>query len=135
MVNENMLGNFFVWDGIEFSGQSAKMCHEASEFNIHNPFTLIHKNKNSIDYYHFANNSKNKQINQVYLANIDLLNRFISYFTDRVNQSKFLFKAYDLKFDLSLDPQHQLAFENTSIMLNRDEFSKSLHFEPMSRKL
>jgi len=124
MVNEKQFGDFFVWNGIEFSGQSAKMCNEAANFKVYNPFTIIEKKKDYIDYYHFANATKNKQINQVYLANIDLLKRFIAYFNDHVRRSKLLSKAYNFKFSIAgIQP---VAFEDITLALNRDEFSKSV---------
>lgn len=135
MVDKRKFGNFFVWDGMKFNAQSAKICVEASGFKVNNPFTIIQRNNDSIDYYHFANDSKSKQINQVYLANIDLLNLFISYFNERINQSKLLARAYDLKFDLGLNKEKQLAFEDPAIVLSRDEFFQSLNFEPMFKKL
>ena len=124
MVDESKFGDFFVWDGIAFSGESGKMCQEAGSFGIHNPFTIIDRNKNGIDYYHFANDSINKQINQTYLANLDLLQHFISHFKENINQSKPLMKAYDLTFDLNL---HQTThFEDHPISYDRSEFLRSI---------
>jgi DNA-binding CsgD family transcriptional regulator len=125
MVDENKFGNFFVWDGIEFSGRSGQMCREAGEFGIHNPFTIIDRNNNGIDYYHFANNSTNKQINQMYLANIDLLHLFISYFKDNIKKSKPLSKAHDFKFNVNSDIK--IAFEDSLITYDRSDFLNSIN--------
>jgi DNA-binding CsgD family transcriptional regulator len=124
-VDESKFGNFFVWDGIEFSGRSAKMCREAGEFGIHNPFTIIERNKNEIDYYHFANHSVSKQINQVYLANLDLLYLFISHFNDNIKRSRTLSKAHDFIFDLNSDDT--IAFEDSLMTYDRSDFLNSIH--------
>ncbi|MEO8402655.1 MAG: helix-turn-helix transcriptional regulator [Gammaproteobacteria bacterium] len=134
MVNEKQFGDFFVWDGMQFSAQSAQLCVEAAGFKVHNPFTIIEKRKDCINYYHFANATRTKQINQVYLANIDLLKLFISQFNDHVRQSKSLSNAYTFKFNLA--GAQQVDFEETEIALNRDEFSKELNLNTSSsRKL
>lgn len=130
MVNEKQFGDFFVWNGMQFSQQSAKICIEASCFKVHNPFTIIEKRKDCINYYHFANSTRTKQINQVYLANVDLLKLFISYFNDHVKQSRALSKAHDFKF--SIAGAQQVAFEDTTIILNREEFSKDIKANEVS---
>lgn len=124
MVDENKFGSFFVWDGIEFTGESGKMCQEAGNFGIHNPFTIIDRNNDGIDYYHFANDSINKQINQIYLANLDLLHLFITHFKENINKSKVLKKAYDLTFDLN--PRQTINFEDDSIHCERSQFLQSI---------
>lgn len=124
MVDEKKFGDFFVWDGIEFSGKSAQMCQEAGEFGIHNPFTIIQRNKESLDYYHFANDSHNKQINQIYLANFDLLKLFISHFNESISHSRFLKNAHELTIDIDSIPQK--TFEDSSIFYDREEFLKVL---------
>jgi DNA-binding CsgD family transcriptional regulator len=132
MVDQNKFGNFFVWDGIEFTGRSAQMCEEAGAFGIHHPFTIIQKNKDSIDYFHFASQSKDKQINQVYLANLDLLNLFISYFQENINQSKSLIRAYDFTFNLGFNP---IAFEKDPAYWNKLEFKQILETSKKLDKL
>lgn len=126
MVDEKKFGKFFVWDGIQFTGQSAQMCHEAAEyFDIHNPFTIIQRNSNgSIDYYHFANNSSRKQINQAYLANLDLLNLFILYYKEQIRQSKALMKAYDFTIDVKHAPT--VEFEDSSLTYDRSQFMQQI---------
>lgn len=124
MVDEKRFGNIFIWDGIQFSGESARMCREAGEFGIHNPFTIIDRNKNEINYYHFASKTHNKQINQIYLANLDLLKLFIARFHEMINQSKSLAKAYDLTFDTIATPK--TSFEDNSISYDRSGFIQCL---------
>lgn len=120
MVDENRFGEFFVWDGIEFSGESARMCREAGEIGLHNPFTIIERTHEGIEYFHFASNTINRQVNQAYLANLDLLKVFIAYFKENVNQSRALSKAYAFKIDVNSVPP--TSFEDDSIIYDRSEF-------------
>jgi len=102
------------------------MCAEAGNFSIHNPFTIIKKNNNVIDYYHFASDWQDKKINQVYLANLDLLNLFIEHFTANIKQSKLLSKAYDFTFNLNNGNESNLKFEEDS-NCDRAEFIRSIN--------
>lgn len=124
LAQQNKLGNFFVWDAIEFTGRSAQMCQEAGEFGIYNPFTIIDKQKDGINFYHFASHSHDKQINQVYLANVDLLQLFISHFRETVQQSKSLKKVHDFTFDLS--DQQSKNFEDETLVYDREDFIRTL---------
>lgn len=133
MIDETKVGNYIVWDAIEFTGIGEKMCMEAHHFGIHNPFTIIHKNKDSIDYFHFANDSVSKHINQIYLANVDLLNRFIDYFKEAVKQSKLLSYAYQLTFDIDLPHKIVMThFGDTSMVCDQAEFFRDIS---VSKKL
>lgn len=92
------LGNYVMWDFIELDGASQQMDSEGKQFGINHTFTMIEKNNDgSTDYYHFANKGSSLSINQVYLANQDLLKAFITHFHEQIKQSKLLSKAYDLK--------------------------------------
>lgn len=99
------LGNYIIWDAIERSGKSDKMHKEAAEFGIQHTFTIIQKNEEGCDYFHFANNLPSKSINQIYLANLDLLKMFILHFKEHVGQSKILTSAYDYKFNIDVNAE------------------------------
>lgn len=120
MLADNRFGDFFVWDGIEFRGDAARMCQQAGEMGLYYPFTIIERNSQSIDYYHFASNTTNRQINQTYIANLDLLKLFISYFKTNVTQSKMLSKAYQFTFDVNAAPN--TSFEDDAIIYERSDF-------------
>lgn len=125
MLDETKFGEFFVWDGIQFKGEAARLCNLADEMGLFYPFTIIEKNSQGIDYYHFASNTTNKQINQTYIANLDLLKLFISYFKENVSQSKALSKAYQFTFDVNSAPK--TSFEDDSIIYDRSDFIQSIH--------
>ncbi len=93
-----LIKNYFIWDSIKPTGQTAKMDAEANEFGIKHTFTIIENYGEERNYYHFANDSDDTIINQVYLTNIDLLEYFIMYFKEKINDSPKLSSAYNVKF-------------------------------------
>ncbi len=115
MANNDKLGNYVVWDAIERFGKSEKMHREAAEFGVQHTFTIIEKSSQGKNFYHFANNSSCKTINQIYLCHLDLLKIFIMHFNESVTQSKSLSHAYNISFALDK------AAGNYSAKLN-DEF-------------
>ena len=90
LADNSKFGNYVIWDAIERYGQSEKMHREAAQFGVQHTFTIIEKNQNSNDYYHFAHQSSSNSINQVYLSNLDLLKCFILHFNDNVSQTNLL---------------------------------------------
>lgn len=100
---QESLGNYVLWDNIELDGKSRKLFHEAMNFGVDHTFTIIEKNVNGMQYYHFASNTKDKSINQEYLRHLDLLKRFTCYFNEQVASSKNLRDAYSSTFSLAAD--------------------------------
>jgi DNA-binding CsgD family transcriptional regulator len=123
MVDANRLGNFFIWNNVELGKEKEKMCLEAADFGIKNVFTIIDRSKNGIDYFHFANDLPTREFNQGYLAKLELLQAFIHYFKNSIQQSKPLKKAYDFKFDLG--PQ-KLMLGNDSTVCDHNDFLECL---------
>lgn len=129
LADKNRFGNHVVWDAIERFGKSAKMHSEAAQFGVQHTFTLIDKNDNGQDYYHFANDSACKSINQIYLANIDLLKMFTLHFNENVAQSAALRHAYEMTF--GIDPEaegYSTQFEDRFVIADhsRKEFLNSI---------
>lgn len=130
MAKDNKFGGHIIWDEIERCGRSLKMHSEAAQFGVQHTFTIIEKDKNGSHYYHFANDSTSKSINQSYLANFDLLKLFIQHFNENVHQSKHLSSAYKLKFELDkLNGRYDINESNQIIIENdiRSEFINSLN--------
>lgn len=125
-IDAEKIGKFIVWDAIEFTKVGEKICIESNHLGVHNPFTIINKSKKFIDYYHFASSSIDKKINQVYLANIELLQHFILYFNEKIQQSSQLKRAYDWKFDMRSNKKVIMTNFNEEIMIyNKNDFFKS----------
>lgn len=126
-IDEKKIGNHIIWDAIEFTKIGEQICIESAQLGVHSPFTIISHSSTGIDYYHFASHLTDKRINQIYLANIDLLYRFIDYFKEKVSQSRFLRQAYQFILDLSLfRPVKMTPFNEESIVFDRCDFFKSI---------
>ena len=100
LAKKNNLGCYILWDSLDRVGLSEKMHTEAAQFGVRHTFTIIEKKHFHSDFYHFATHVKNNSINQVYIENIDLLQRFIIYFNKVISSSSVLIKAYDIVFKL-----------------------------------
>lgn len=129
LAQDNQFGKYVIWDAIEPSGQSYKMDTDAANLGVKHTFTVIEKNANGSDFYHFANNSTSKSINQVYIESIDLLKLFISHFKDNIQNSKTLLATYDLQF--AIDPNTEgfkiNANSEAQFMYDKNEFLRSLN--------
>lgn len=107
MASEEEGDRFVVWDLINTPG-TEKMSKLSWEYDIKHTFMItekIDRNKDGnieVNYYHFATDSNENSFNQIYLSNLDLLKCFIDSFKEKVQNSRELNKAYDLKF--VLDP-------------------------------
>jgi DNA-binding CsgD family transcriptional regulator len=109
--NKN-LENFVIWDMIERRGMSAKMHQEAAAFGLQHTFTIIENTHQGRHYYHFGNSGSSLAINQVYLANLDLLKKFTHYFKESINQSKALAAAHEIKFKIAPNAEGYLTTPN-----------------------
>lgn len=105
MAEMDSIQNYCVWDSIQYTGLSAKMNVEARELGLRHTFTIIQKNNESQDYYHFATHLHDSSINQRYLANMDLLKLFIMNFKSTMQLSKSLSSVYDVKFSIDDNAQ------------------------------
>lgn len=94
---------YVIWDSIELKGLALQMNQDAVLHGARHPFTLIQKNDDSVDYYHFATHRSEETINQVYLHNRDLLKLFILYFKEKIAALFHLQKAYQMPFIISDD--------------------------------
>ncbi len=137
LAGKNIIKDYFVWDSVERCGLSAKMHQEAGAFGVKHTFTIVTPGQNGNDYFHFATNQTDKTINQVYLANIDLLNLFIMHFKDKIMQSKHLREAYQLKFSIDENAHGYLIQENLADAKNeaRRQFLKEISLQKFAAPL
>ncbi|MBS0350133.1 MAG: hypothetical protein JSR33_02915 [Proteobacteria bacterium] len=105
LAKKHNLGCYILWDSLERIGLSEKMHTEAAQFGVRHTFTIIEKKHLHSNFYHFATHLKNNAINQIYIENIDLLQRFILYFNKVITSSSTLNKAYDIIFKLDHSSQ------------------------------
>lgn len=72
---------YVLWS--EFDAKEPIYLRGREYFNIDNGITFVVKRKEATLLYIFASNRENHAINNFYAANIDLLQRFIHYFTEQ----------------------------------------------------
>lgn len=116
MATNDNLGNFILWDALTFDNKSAALAQEATEFGVKHVFTIVEKNQHDEDFYHFATHLNSTRINQIYIANIDLLKLFILHFKEKINHAKELKVGHDIKFNLDLQ-------SNDFAIKNDDDFN------------
>ena len=92
------IGQFLVWDVIDCRGKTAAMIQDSADFNFKHVFTIIKKQPDFTEFYHFGTHLIESSINQFYVNNLDLLDRFITFFKRSIGQFKSLSKAYEQRF-------------------------------------
>jgi len=138
-LNNDILGNYVLWDALALSEKAINRRREASQVGVNHTFTIIEKGKYGNDFYHFGCDDPNDfSINQVYLANLDLLKTFIEYYKDTMKQSKELSGAYHYKFDIDINSEgFQLKNESELLKLfnNRIMFLHEISKQQSSKKI
>lgn len=136
-IDESKIGNFILWEAIEFTEIGEQICRESASLGVHNPFTIINKGNDWTDYYHFANNTTDKRINQSYLANIGLLNSFIEYFTEQVNLSRSLSSAYRFTFNMNAPITSPIMtnFGNDTLIYDKANFFQDIKLQKKPKPL
>ncbi|KTC84663.1 helix-turn-helix transcriptional regulator [Legionella drozanskii] len=90
------LGEYLIWDAVDCSGKTAEMLADSAAFDFKHVFTIIKKQANYTDFYHFGTHLSNPAIHQIYINNLEILDRFIRLFNSKIKQSKTLARAYDI---------------------------------------
>lgn len=119
-LSAHELGGYIIWDGLPKCGETERMDQEAQQFGVCHSFTIVKENERTSDYYHFATHLNHDWFNQVYLANLDLLERFSEYFKETVLQSKMLSVAYDYTFTPSKE-KSKFCLQGLDEFLNLEE--------------
>jgi len=96
--------NCLMWDNIEAKGATAQMLQDAADFQFNSIFTVIQKQDNQVDYYHFGTHLKNRSMNQLYVNQFDLLEKFIQHFNVLVKRAPQIAVAYDIAIELEKKP-------------------------------
>jgi DNA-binding CsgD family transcriptional regulator len=89
-------GEYIIWDAVDCSGRTAEMLADAAEFDFKHTFTIVKKKRGFTDVYHFGTALSNPSIYQIYINNLDILDRFITFFNANIKQSKVLKRAYNI---------------------------------------
>lgn len=97
-INPEMadIGQYLAWDFVDCYGKTAEMLSDSTHFDFKHVFTVIKKKIEFTDFYHFGTHISDLSFNQVYINNLDVLDRFINFFDLQVKQSKKLIHAYNI---------------------------------------
>lgn len=100
LAKKKQFGQFVIWDTIERVGLSKKMHSEAAQFGVKHTFTIIEKNDDFTDCFHFAADVNDQTINQVYLNQLDTLTAFTHYFREQTKGSPDLLPYLTFSFQV-----------------------------------
>lgn len=92
---------YYFWNELQY--QDEVYVRARNKFNIDHGITIIEKSDNETMLYIFGTTKEQRNGNEYYVRNIDLLKRFILYFHDRANNL------------LSACAQHRLTWSATKI--------------------
>jgi hypothetical protein len=119
LVDPKALGDMIVWDLVKTSGNSEQMVRDAAACGASHLFTLVKRNADFCDYFHFATSHADDSINQFYISQRNYLETFILYFLDKVKTAKELSSAWNIKFDIECNQaQFEISQSNMARQLN-----------------
>jgi DNA-binding CsgD family transcriptional regulator len=123
--------NHVIWDHIERDPKLNELYDDFKSFSFGHSFTISHQDLNGCNhYYDFSAKLGDGGINDSYLRNLDSLRMFILYFNERVNSSRDLKKAHDMKFTMQGNDEKRCEHENTNqltLPINRIYFSRDIY--------
>ena len=130
-ANQNNFGEFLLWDSLTCTGKSNSMLKDAVDLGHKQFFTLVEKDSNGMNFYHFATPSSSIGMNQIYLSNIDALKAFIQYFKSTTKNAKELSAWRDIK--LIIEKKHsdiELLVEDKLILVDdaKKEFYQDISY-------
>lgn len=96
-VNEE----YVLQDTVIHHGTTRQLFEDCHAFGLHHLFTILQRNKDSVDAFHFACTEQTPGINEWYLSNVPSLKKFIRHFKSTVLTDPFLSKAY--QYQLVID--------------------------------
>ncbi len=94
-VGINQLG-YLHWDFLPRIKGAEDYYQAHNDFNLHHEFTLIKTNEEATDLYHFATATGDSTMNTFYVQHLGLLEKFISYYNDAIQENEFLNKSHQL---------------------------------------
>ncbi len=109
--------SYILWDLINVDKQSLALQEDCQGHNINHLFTIVQVGNKNKEYFHFATEANLPSINNRYLQNLDVLNRFILYFKDKISSHKSLAKSHDYKFSIS-DQKANFYTQTESVALD-----------------
>lgn len=126
MANDELIHRYFIWDLVDTAGKSHEENVMAREFGVRHIFTVVDRNPNGKNYYHFATHVEDPAINHVYLNKMQMLESFILHFNSLVSDSHEIAKAYNIKFHLESEGKFEYSCGQKKILESDHEFYKEL---------
>ncbi len=74
--------NYILWCTLPYNHV---MFVARNEFNISNGFTIVKRYKDYVEFYLFASTRDNSEVNNFYINNLDVLQRFIAFYTTKAH--------------------------------------------------
>ena len=87
---------YVLWDHMAKFGKTNEMFKIAFDFGLCHTITIIQKEEKVDNYYHFSTNRDDESMNDFYVQHIDLLEKFIRYYQEKVLLCDRIGRAYDL---------------------------------------
>lgn len=131
MNNNCQFLNCLMWDNIEARGQTAQMLQDAAELQYNHIFTVIQKHKDKIDYYHFGTDIHNSAMNQLYLNNYDLLEKFINFFNERLKKTPSLESIYT---PFKIDYEQKNTIEDYPFFIDQIDVQKKAFLKEIGKE-
>lgn len=101
MLTTNSEEEMILWDTVERSRESKDLYDDFQALSLGHTFSILRKNGNKKDCYHFATKLGNEHINGQYLRQQEFLKKFILHFNDKVQRDRTMKQAYSYKFKVS----------------------------------
>ncbi|MCL5070174.1 MAG: helix-turn-helix transcriptional regulator [Actinobacteria bacterium] len=95
-IEQSPLGEYVVWDNVRCKGKTAEMLADSTCLGYRHVFTIIKREPQCVDYYHFGTHLIEPSLHELYINNLELLHQFIMYFNAQVKKSPSLINAYHL---------------------------------------
>lgn len=128
MADMDVPEQYIMWDTIERSKETKTLYDDFTAMNLGHTFTIVQDDNGTRDCYHFSAPLGNDWINQQNLNQLDLLQKFILYFRDKVSDLKELRQAYMHKVAIPEDNAGYHTTQNKAA-IQREQFLNQIDFE------
>ncbi len=117
--------SYVLWDLVPHYGKTEELYRLGAQFGVFHTFTIMQPSFTTNNFYHFAVKQGNDHMNQVYLSNIDLLEKFIQHYSVCLANDSELQQAIDLAFKPDCNSGGYFS-HSTADDIDRQEFLKCI---------
>ncbi len=137
MIAKGSDEQYIIHDNIEMQGHSKKLHDECDHFGLNHIFSILMRDGDTINGYHFATSQKQSGFNELYLRHLPLLKKFISHFNCHVQTDRNLSDAYNWRYKIKkLEASYPTKYAHLDDHMNT-EFARNLerYYLPSNSKL